>query len=342
MFGMILEITMIRKLTFLKNWQDTQNPFRNFAVEEYLMNHVEKGEVILFLWQNRHTVVIGRNQNGWHECNVKKLEEDGGVLARRLSGGGAVYHDTGNMNFSFLAQKGDYDVAKQLSVIVEGVRPFGILAEKSGRNDIKIGGRKFSGNAFYRHGSLCYHHGTLLIAEDMKNMVKYLNVDGSKMNYKGVKSVPSKVVNLSDLNPSVTVESLTASLKESFGKVYGLPVHEIHSCDIPEEALTERIRFFSSWEWRFGGAHEFDVPLEGRWDWGFLKFSFSVDHGLIEDVSVDSDGLEADFIAAIPGVLKGKRYEGKELARAVLSMETGSPEEKEVQKDAAKLLEKAG
>lgn len=128
---------MIRKLTFLKNWQDTQNPFRNFAVEEYLMNHVEEGEIIFFLWQNRNTVVIGRNQNGWHECNVKKLEEDGGLLARRLSGGGAVYHDIGNMNFSFLARKADYDVARQLSVIVEGVRKFGIQAEKSGRNDIK-------------------------------------------------------------------------------------------------------------------------------------------------------------------------------------------------------------
>ncbi|WP_296960775.1 lipoate--protein ligase [uncultured Dialister sp.] len=329
---------MIRKLTFLKNWQDTQNPFRNFAVEEYLMNHVEEGEIILFLWQNRNTVVIGRNQNGWHECSVKKLEEDGGLLARRLSGGGAVYHDLGNMNFSFLARKQDYDVAKQLSVIVEGVKAFGIQAEKSGRNDIKINGRKFSGNAFYRHGDLCYHHGTLLIGEDMKDMVKYLNVDGSKMNYKGVKSVPAKVVNLSDLAPAITVESLTDALKESFGKVYCLPVEEIHSADIPEEALKDRIAFFSSWDWRYGAAHEFDVPLEGRWDWGFLKFSFRVDHGMVEEVSVDSDGLEADFIAAIPEALKGKRYEGKELASAVLAMETGTPEEKEVQKDTAKLL----
>ncbi|MGN0953813.1 lipoate--protein ligase [Dialister sp.] len=331
---------MIRKLTFLKNWQDTQNPFRNFAVEEYLMNHVEEGEIIFFLWQNRNTVVIGRNQNGWHECNVKKLEEDGGLLARRLSGGGAVYHDIGNMNFSFLARRGDYDVARQLSVIVEGVKKFGIQAEKSGRNDIKIDGRKFSGNAFYKHGDLCYHHGTLLIAEDMKDMVKYLNVDGSKMNYKGVKSVPAKVVNLSELNPDITVESLTEALQKSFGEVYGLPVREIHSSDIPEKALEERIRFFSSWDWRYGAAHEFDVPVEGRWDWGFLKFSFWVDHGMIEEVSVDSDGLEADFIAAIPEVLKGKRYEGKEMARAVLSMETGTPEEREVQKDAASLLEK--
>lgn len=331
---------MIRKLTFLKNWQDTQNPFRNFAVEEYLMNHVEEGEIIFFLWQNRNTVVIGRNQNGWHECNVKKLEEDGGLLARRLSGGGAVYHDIGNMNFSFLARRGDYDVARQLSVIVEGVKKFGIQAEKSGRNDIKIDGRKFSGNAFYKHGDLCYHHGTLLIAEDMKDMVKYLNVDGSKMNYKGVKSVPAKVVNLSELNPDITVESLTEALQKSFGEVYGLPVREIHSSDIPEKALEERIRFFSSWDWRYGAAHEFDVPVEGRWDWGFLKFSFRVDHGMIEEVSVDSDGLEADFIAAIPEVLKGKRYEGKEMARAVLSMETGTPEEREVQKDAASLLEK--
>lgn len=173
----------------------------------------------------------------------------------------------------------------------------------------------------------------------MKDMVKYLNVDGSKMNYKGVKSVPAKVVNLSELNPDITVDSLTEALEKSFGEVYGLPVKEIHSSDIPETALEERIRFFSSWDWRYGAAHEFSTKVEGRYHWGFLKLYFQVDHGIIQEASVDSDGLEADFIAAMPGVLKGKRFEGNELSGAVLAMETAGNEEETVQKDAAALLE---
>lgn len=337
-FGMISGADMIRKITFLCNWKETQNPFRNFAVEEYLMHHVEEGEIVFFLWQDRNTVVIGRNQNGWRECDVKRLEEDGGLLARRLSGGGAVYHDIGNMNFSFLARKKDYDVDRQLSVIMDGLSPFGIHAEKSGRNDIKIDGRKFSGNAFYRTGDYCYHHGTFLISEDMKDMMKYLNVDGSKMNYKGVKSVPSKVVNLSDLNGAITVESLTEALKESFGKVYGLPVHEIRSSDIPEEALEERIRFFSSWDWRLGQAREFSTSIEGRYDWGFIRLYFGVNRGKIEKASVDSDGLEADLIASLPGVLKGSRYEGSALAEALSSLPVETAEERAVLSDVTELV----
>ena len=329
---------MIGKITFLCNWKDTQDPFRNFAVEEYLMHHVEEGEIVLFLWQDRNTVVIGRNQNPWHECDVKRLEADGAALARRLSGGGAVYHDIGNMNFSFLARKRDYDVDRQLSVIVEAVSRFGIHAGKSGRNDIKIDGRKFSGNAFYRTGDFCYHHGTLLIAEDMKDMMKYLNVDGSKMNYKGVRSVPSKVVNLSDLNSYITVESLTAALKESFSKVYGLPVHEIRSSDIPEEAIADRIRFFSSWDWRFGASKEFSTSLEGRYDWGFLRLYFEVDHGMVERASVDSDGLEADLIAAFPEALRGCRYDGKSLAEALSALPAATEEERKVLSDVVELV----
>ena len=217
------------------------------------------------------------------------------------------------MNFSFLARRKDYDVDRQLSVIMDGLSPFGIHAEKSGRNDIKIDGRKFSGNAFYRTGDYCYHHGTLLISEDMKDMMKYLNVDGSKMNYKGVKSVPSKVVNLSDLNGAITVESLTEALKESFGKVYGLPVHEIRSSDIPEEALEERIRFFSSWDWRFGRKIDFQYEISKRFSWGQMNIQFQVDKGKISDVNVYSDSLKPMTIEKLPKYLKGIRYHKKNI-----------------------------
>ena len=125
---------MVTKLTYIES--DQVNPYKNLAVEEYLLLHCEDKECILYLWQNQNTVVIGRNQNAWKECKVTKLEEENGHLARRLSGGGAVYHDLGNLNFTFLVNKDEYSLEKQLQVIINAMGRLGLKAEKSGRNDI--------------------------------------------------------------------------------------------------------------------------------------------------------------------------------------------------------------
>ena len=201
---------MINRLIWLET--DNTYPYRNLAMEEYMTNHVPDGTCILFLWQNRHTVVIGRNQNCWKECRVNFLEEEGGYLVRRLSGGGAVFHDLGNLNFTFIVRKTDYDVERQLQVILEAVRRLGIQAEKTGRNDITVEGRKFSGNAFYQTGDCCYHHGTLLVHADKENMSRYLNVPREKLASKGVSSVKSRVANLDEFCPGLTVDRVKAAL----------------------------------------------------------------------------------------------------------------------------------
>ena len=201
------------------------NPYANLALEEALLNAVLPGECILYLWQNQNTVVIGRNQNSRRECRVEALERDGGFLARRLSGGGAVFHDLGNLNFTFLVHREDYSVPRQLDVILRAVQALGIQAEKSGRNDLTAGGRKFSGNAFYSSGGRCYHHGTILIDVDAEKMSHYLHVSAGKLQFKGVPSVRSRVVNLVELVPGITVETVRQALTAAFGEVYhGTPL----------------------------------------------------------------------------------------------------------------------
>ncbi|MEG1126893.1 MAG: lipoate--protein ligase, partial [Oscillospiraceae bacterium] len=174
---------------------DGTNPYRNLAVEEFLTDNVPAETCILYLWQNAKTVVIGNNQNAWQECKTQALHEDGGHLARRLSGGGAVFHDDGNLNFTFILPRDDFDIARQSEVIMRAVSSFGVCVERSGRNDILANGQKFSGNAFFRRRNSAYHHGTLLINVDMQNLSHYLNVSAAKLESNGVKSVKSRVCN---------------------------------------------------------------------------------------------------------------------------------------------------
>ena len=196
------------------------DPYENLALEEALLNRVGEGELILYLWQNERTVVIGKNQNPWKECRTALLAEEGGHLARRLSGGGAVFHDLGNLNFTFLMPAQDYDLPRQLTVIQRACRSLGIPAERSGRNDLLADGRKFSGNAFYKHNGKAYHHGTLMVDVDLDRVQRYLSPSKAKLAAKGVESVRSRVVNLREFVPTLTVEQLADALIAALAEVY--------------------------------------------------------------------------------------------------------------------------
>ena len=293
---------------------DCTDPYENLALEEWLMLHTQPGQCILYLWQNAHTVVIGRNQNAWTECRIAALEESGGHLARRLSGGGAVYHDLGNLNFTFLVHKPDYDIDRQLSVIETAVRSYGLPAQKTGRNDVTIEGRKFSGNAFYRTGIYCYHHGTLLVDTDGEAMSRYLNVSKAKLAAKGVASVRSRVVNLRELLPDLTIADLQQKLLTSFGDVYsGTPV-PFPASEIDWNAIHARAAEFAARSWLLGSNTAFSDQAERRFPWGGLTIEYTVLSGTLHQVRIYSDGMDADFLAALPGHLEGCLFD-----RAALS-----------------------
>lgn len=302
---------MVNKLTYIESNQ--YNPYKNLAVEEYLFFHCQKEECILYLWQNQHTVVIGRNQNAWAECLTEKLENEGGYLARRLSGGGAVYHDLGNLNFTFLANEETYNVDRQLEVIQKAVAKFGVRAEKSGRNDLLINGRKFSGNAFYKEGSRCYHHGTIMLDVKLDEMSKYLTVSKEKLQSKGVDSVRSRVLNMKDLVPDITVDRMKAALKEAFAEVYGAEakVLEMGNLEATEvEKVTTRLE---SWDWKFGRKIPFNETLTRRFDWGQISLDMYVQGGKIDDIIVYTDALKPAIAEEIPKYLKGIKYKKEDI-----------------------------
>lgn len=302
------------------------NPWFNLAFEEYLVGGVKEDEVYFYLWQNAHTVVIGKHQNPWREVLVNALETDGGKVARRLSGGGAVYHDLGNLNFTFVMHKKHEDLHKQLKVIVDAVNALGIEAEFSGRNDILAKERKFSGNAFYYGKETYYHHGTVLVDVDMSRLGKYLNVSLKKLNAKGVQSVKSRVINLKELRPDLTIEMMKEALMLSFQETYAEAgsVYKITEKDAPPKAI-ERYEHYASWDWRFGKTPSFDAIFEEKFDWGELSIQFKLKDAVVEDVQIFSDAMDTEIVDLLEPVFNNVKFEAQALSEAVAPLMQHEP-----------------
>ena len=287
---------------------DHTDPYINLALEELILERVQLGEIIFLLWQNCHTVVIGRNQNAWRECRIAELEQDGGFLARRRSGGGAVYHDMGNLNFSFIAHDAEYNPEKHYEVIISAMHSLGLTAEQSGRNDLVIDDRKFSGNAFFsKNGRFC-HHGTILIDTDSQAMGRYLQVSSAKLQSKGVVSVQSRIVNLCELLPELTVEKVRLALLDAFMRCYDGNSQMIDEASLNADRLTALRDTYASWEWRFGQRIAFTQTMQQRFSWGEIELQLKVDEGHIQEVAAYSDALNTEIVQAIARALQGMPF----------------------------------
>ncbi|GHV54466.1 lipoate--protein ligase [Spirochaetia bacterium] len=284
------------------------NPYRNIGLEALLLEAVQPGTCILYLWQNRHSVIIGRNQNAWKECRVEKLEASGGFLARRLSGGGAVYHDLGNLNFTFLVPREDYDAEKQSEVILRAVQKAGVNAQKTGRNDIETEGRKFSGNSFYLVGDNYFHNGTLLVNADLNAAGVYLSVSADKIKAKGVESVRKRIINLTECSPGLTIPVLKKLLTAAFGEVYGLKSEPLDPQSIDPARLSALENKFKDPNWKYGKNPPFRFESSGRFPWGGVEIRIDASENKINETCVFSDAMDESFILALPACLKGAPF----------------------------------
>ncbi|WP_305815004.1 lipoate--protein ligase [Photobacterium leiognathi] len=312
--------------------QSTQ-PWFNLAVEDAIFRNMPADQQVLFLWHNADTVVIGRAQNPWKECNTGKMEQDGITLARRQSGGGAVFHDLGNTNFTFMAGKPQYDKNVSTNIVLSALKTLGINAKATGRNDlvVEVGEdeRKFSGSAYRETMDRGFHHGTLLLNADLTRLANYLNPDKKKLEAKGITSVRSRVTNLSDINPDIHHDNVCEAIKEAFFTHYGerVEVEYISPENLPDmPGFSEKYQNQSSWEWNFGNTPQFMHSMDERFAWGGIELHLDVKKGQIIAIKTFTDSLDPAPIELLEAALLNIEYNASAIDNAIIALVEQHPE----------------
>ena len=277
------------------------NPYQNLGVEAYLLETCPPDTLRFYLWQNAHTVVIGKNQHAPTEVHLEALNNDHGTLARRSSGGGAVYHDLGNLNFTFIAAGELFSIPRQMEMIALALRNAGVNAQVNGRNDIEIDGAKVSGNAFAHSKDKHLHHGTLLVSVDKAKLPKYLNVNPKKLKRKNVTSVAARIVNLSELI-TIDIPSLKALLfkaAESYSGVQGVHL------ELPLKEADAYMTQYASPQWLLPLAAKENLTFDECFDFGCINWMFEIENGIIVKNSLWSDAMDTQWISDLQDHLNG-------------------------------------
>ncbi len=268
------------------------DPYINLSFEEHLMDREDENILYFYLWQNQNTVVIGKNQSSKDQCNLELMKADNVKLARRSSGGGAVFHDLGNLNFTFVSPKEFFDIKRNLNVIKRCLKSFNIEAEFSGRNDLLVNGFKISGQAYLNRNKVSLHHGTLLIDTDLVNLGKYLKKDKEKLNSYGVKSHRQRVNNIINFNNTITIDKIKDSLKKSVIEEFNLSLEEK---EIENNTLIEKYKS-DSWLYRLNTKGK---RIKKRFDFGLIDIYLNILDNKIVSLDINSDIMDVNIIDSL-------------------------------------------
>jgi lipoate-protein ligase A len=297
------------------------DPRINLAIEEYALKHLDIDETYLLFYINRPSIIIGRNQNTIEEINTDYVEKNDIIVVRRLSGGGAVYHDLGNLNFSFITKDdGDsfHNFRKFTEPVIRALNKLGVKAELQGRNDIVVDGRKVSGNAQFSTGGRMFSHGTLLLNTKLENVAKALKVKKEKIESKGIKSVRSRVANISEFLPEpMTIEEFRSFLlKNIFEGEEKIPEYVLTEKDWEKIDEISRNRY-QKWEWNYGKSPKFNIQHSKRFPLGSIDVRLEVDKGIIQNCKIYGDFFGVGDVADIEKRLTGVRYDREAMAEAL-------------------------
>ena len=298
---------------------ENNNPRYNLALEEYVLKNLD-GEYF-FLWQNEPTIVIGKHQNTISEINLDYVEKKGIHVVRRMSGGGAVYHDLGNINFSFIQEKkdlADFDFSFFTRPIVDLLGELGIKAEFNSRNDLAIDGKKFSGNAQYIFKKKILHHGTLLFNSEMEELVNSLKVSKDKIESKGLKSIKSRVANIKDHIGKDSKIKEVSDFKDALFEHMKNRMEEFEEYVLTENDKKEIEKLkkekYDKWEWNYGESPEADIHRQRKYTAGKVESYIKLKDGLIENIKLYGDFFSSREIKDLESGLKGKKYMISEIA----------------------------
>ena len=282
---------------------DFSDPYFNLASEQYLLD--TEDEPIFMLWRNDRSVIIGRNQNAYAEIDREFVDKNNIAVVRRLTGGGAVFHDLGNLNFTFTAPREQcptLDFGRFCAPVIDALRKLGVPAELSGRNDLTADGRKFSGNAQCVYNNKVMHHGTILFSADTAAMSGALRVDPEKMKSKGIKSVRSRVCNLSEYLPGMDVLDLKRYLEDS------VPADKTAFSAAQIDGIKAlRDNKYATWEWNYGRSHEYSYTVNRRFPFGSVQIAYTADSGVLTEVRISGDFFGIQPVAEAEARLVGCR-----------------------------------
>lgn len=299
-------------MKFIKN--DSNNPYFNLALEEYALKEIDIDEDFFILWQNENTVVVGRNQNTIEEVKSDYIKEHDVNVVRRMSGGGAVYHDLGNINYTFITRSDDdskHNFKKFTKPVIDALETLGIEAEFTGRNDITIDDKKISGNAQYYHQNKMLHHGTILFDVDGNILKDVLQVKADKIASKGIKSVKSRVTSISQhLKEPMTSEEFKDMIlrfildtDDISTKEYVLSEEDISNI----EKLAEDK--YSTWDWVYGRSPKFEFSQSKRYKGGNIDIRLNVRKGIITNFKVFGDFFGRKDVSVVEELIIGNKFE---------------------------------
>ncbi len=296
------------------------DPRINLAIEEYALKNLDIEDTYLLFYINEPSIIIGKNQNSVEEINTKYVDDNGIHVVRRLSGGGAVYHDHGNLNFSFITKddgESFHNFKKFTAPVVEALKSLGVEAEMSGRNDILAEGRKISGNAQFSTKGRMFSHGTLLFDSEIEHVVSALNVKKDKIESKGIKSIRSRVANIKEfLNEDITIEQFRQLLLEAIFKSKDIPKYELTEEDWKNiyELSKER---YQNWDWNYGKSPKFNLQHSHRFPVGQIDVRLDVTKGKIENCKIYGDFFGVGDVSEVENLLSGVKYEKTEISHAL-------------------------
>ena len=296
------------------------NPPLNLAMEEHILRHIQTDEAILFFYINQPAVIIGRNQNTAEEIDPDYIKEQSIHVVRRLSGGGAVYHDLGNLNFSFVTQAGPenfHNFARFTEPVIQVLTSFGINAELKEHSSIFANGRKISGNAQYSTSKRMFSHGTLLFDTNIEHMLKALNPRQAKIESTAVQSVRNFVANIRELLPQeMDIQQLKQAILQGVFGSGEIPTYDLTEEDWQQIRQLAAARY-NNWEWNYGRSPRFNIQKSGRSATGKIDVRLNVEQGRIKTARIYGDFTGTQDIRELQTLLIGVRHNRDDLAAAL-------------------------